>query len=240
MQHINRESLWQIILIAIDTPHWIVNQDENHSCEYFVNRLYCIVVDFPQALLVVAFGILDVNGQRTSFKLARGTPRTVTTQTRSVVKTRAISPASSNSGQYVSGNEGRYVRSGNEGQYVPNNDDKYDHVDVKYVGDKKLPKLQKSTYKIGKTAFALAKQAIITAKAIPFTTTPDYIPTEPPTAAPRLITTQPRFNNHQQSRLVTTQPFSPPLTTSRSPDQPQEWLIIRSKNEVNQDRYHSL
>lgn len=205
-----------------------------------MNRLYCIVVEFPQALLVVAFGILDVNGQRTSFKLARGTPRTVTTQTRSVVKTRAISPASANSGKYVSGNDGRYVRSGNEGQYVPNNDDKYDHVDVKYVGDKKLPKLQKSTYKIGKTAFALAKQAIITAKAIPFTTTPDYISTEPPTAAPRLITTQPRFNNHQQSRLVTTQPFRPPLTTSRSSDQPQEWLIIRSKNEVNQDRYHSL
>lgn len=186
-------------------------------------------------------GIIVVDGQRSSFKIARGTPR-------AIIKARAIAGGDSNNGQYFAGNEGRYVRSGNEGQYVGRQDDRYDHIVAKasqekkeYVGRAKLQKT--ASYRFGKTAF---KQTFVT------TTPPPTLPpaTEPPKPLPRLITTQPRFITAQprlitaQPRLVTAQPFKLPITTKKishvNPQNGQEWLIIRHKNEVNQDGYHSL
>lgn len=202
--------------------------------------------------LVVTCGIFNADGQRTSFKIARGTPKSIINGTpkstlsgtpKSIIKPRAIGPADPNSGQYVAGAEGRYVRSDNEGQYVANNDDRYDHVDVKYKeeAEKKnqyfgRAKLQKtSAYRFGKTAF---KQPIYT------TTTTLPPPTEPPRPLPRLLTAQPRIITNQPKLIPTQPPFRLPQTTKRinlvTPQNAQEWLIIRNKNEVNQNGYHSL
>lgn len=185
---------------------------------------------------MVALGIFDVDGQKTSFKIARGTPR-------SIIKARAIGPVDPNNGQYIAtGNEGRYVRSGTEGQYFGKNDAKYDHVDVKkteYVG---RAKIQKSpTYRISKTAF----KAPITSTTPP--TTP--LPTQPPQplplfkVQPRLIKAKPRIIP-TQPRLVTAQSFqTPAIATTKKVNldqNGQEWLILRTKNEVHQDGYHSL
>lgn len=193
-------------------------------------------------LLVVALGLSVVDGQKTSFKIARGTPR-------SIISTRAVGAADSNDGQYIAtGNEGRYVRSGNEGQYFGKDDARYDHIETKsgqHTVEKRneyvaRAKIQKSpAYRFAKTAFKQPVIATTAATTLPPTETPRPLP--PIKQQPRFIKAQPRIIP-TQPRLVTAKPFQPLATTKKVnlDKNGQEWLILRNKNEVHQDGYHSL